>query len=104
MTLIAVDGADVVPQVVTQFNLHAGERADIIVCADQKPGNYLMTAQYDLACFLEKAPAPHMPKVDSCNFWAFLNYAGHTEKPGKAKHKLLGGYHPPSGTGGGAHP
>ena len=46
-----------------QFNLHAGERVDAVVCADQQPGNYLLAAQYDLACFLETAPAPHMPKV-----------------------------------------
>ena len=37
-TLIAVDGADVEPVVVSLFNFHAGERADIVVCADQEPG------------------------------------------------------------------
>jgi iron transport multicopper oxidase len=104
MTLIAVDGADVVPVQVSQFNLHAGERADIVVCADQDPGNYLISAVYDLATFLETAPAPKMPKVDSSKFWAFLNYAGHTEKPGHATKKWLGGYHAPSGTGGGVKP
>jgi iron transport multicopper oxidase len=104
MTLIAVDGADVVPVRLSKLNLHAGERADVVLCADQAPGNYLMTATYDLACFLETAPAPHMPKVDSCKFWAFLNYAGHEEKPGRASQKLLGGYEPPRGTGGGGKP
>jgi len=104
MTLIAVDGADVEPIRLSKFNLHAGERADVVVCADQAPGNYLMTATYDLACFLEKAPAPHMPKVDSCRFWAFLNYAGHDTKPGRASRKFLGGYEPPHGTGGGGKP
>jgi len=104
MTLIAVDGADVEPVKVSQFNLHAGERADVIVCADQEPGNYLMSAEYDLANFLETAPAPRMPKVDSSKFWAFLNYAGHTEKPGRAQKKILGGYNPPPGTGGGLSP
>mmetsp|Transcript_103067 Transcript_103067/g.204615 ORF Transcript_103067/g.204615 Transcript_103067/m.204615 type:complete len:657 (-) Transcript_103067:82-2052(-) len=104
MTLIAVDGADVEPKKVKQFNLHAGERADVVVCADQEPGNYIMTATYDLACFLEHAPAPHMPRVDSCNFWAFLNYKGHNENPGRPSHNLLGGYTPPKGTGGGASP
>ncbi|CAE8634367.1 unnamed protein product, partial [Polarella glacialis] len=78
MTLIAVDGADVVPVQVSSFNLHAGERADIVVCADQEPGNYLMSSIYDLATFLETAPAPKLPRVDSSKFWAFLNYAGHT--------------------------
>mmetsp|Transcript_128974 Transcript_128974/g.401231 ORF Transcript_128974/g.401231 Transcript_128974/m.401231 type:complete len:652 (+) Transcript_128974:34-1989(+) len=104
MTLIAVDGADVVPTKLSQFNLHAGERADIVVCADQEPGNYLMTATYDLACFLETLPAPHMPKVDSCKYWAFLNYKGHDGKAGSASKKLLGGYNPPKGSGGGLSP
>jgi len=104
MTLIAVDGADVEPVVISSFNLHAGERADIVVCADQEPGNYLMTAVYDLATFLETAPAPRLPKVDSSKYWAFLNYAGHNFRPGKATKKLLGGYNPPAGTGGGASP
>jgi len=104
MTLIALDGADVEPILLSQFNLHAGERADVVVCADQIPGNYLMSAVYDLASFLEKAPAPHMPKVDSSKFWSFLNYRGHTELPGKASHKFLGGYNPPPGTGGGKNP
>lgn len=104
MTLIALDGADVQPIKLSQINLHAGERADVVVCADQEEGNYLMSAVYDLATSLETAPAPNMPKVDSSKFWAFLNYKGHTDKPGKAKHKFLGGYEPPAGTGGGKNP
>jgi len=104
MTLIAVDGADVEPVKVSTFNLHAGERADVVVCADQPAGNYLISAVYDLATFLETAPAPKMPKVDSSKFWAFLHYAGHTAKPGRATKKLLGGYNPPPGSGGGLSP
>lgn len=104
MTLIAVDGADVVPVMVSSFNLHAGERMDVIVCANQTPGNYLISAVYDLATFLETAPSPNMPKVDTSKFWAFLNYEGHSDEPGKASHKILGGYNPPAGTGGGASP
>jgi len=104
MTLIAVDGADVEPVLVSQFNLHAGERADVVVCANQAPGNYLMSAVYDLATFLETAPAPRLPRVDSSKYWAFLHYRGHGGKPGGASKKLLGGYDPPAGTGGGAAP
>merc|ERR1719379_1256689 len=104
MTLIAVDGADVHPTVVSTFNLHAGERADVVVCANQEPGNYAIQAVYDLATFLETAPAPHMPKVDSSKFWAFLNYKGHNEEPPHAKKKFMGGYDAPAGTGGGANP
>lgn len=101
MTIIAVDGADTVPAMVSRFNLHAGERIDVVLCADQAPGNYLVAAEYDLATFLEKLPAPSMPKVDSARFWAFLHYKGHTERPGFATHNPLGGYSPPKGTGGG---
>lgn len=104
MTLIAVDGIDVEPIKLSKFNLHAGERFDVIVCADQVPGNYVIEAVYDLACFLETAPAPHMPKVDSCKYWSFLSYEGHQDLPGKASRKLLGGYNAPKGTGGGAKP
>merc|ERR1719181_86873 len=89
---------------VSLFNLHAGERVDVVVCADQEPGNYLVSSVYDLATFLETAPAPRLPKVDSSKYWAFLNYAGHNFRPGKATKKLLGGYNPPAGTGGGASP
>merc|ERR1719230_2038507 len=52
MTLIAVDGADVEPVVLSQFNMHAGERMDVVVCANQEPGSYVMEANYDLANFL----------------------------------------------------
>merc|ERR1719424_642937 len=104
MTLIAVDGADAEPIMLSTFNLHAGERADIVVCADQEPGNYLMSGVYDLATFLEDAPAPKLPKVDSSKYWAFLHYKGQPAPKGKATKKLLGGYNAPAGDGGGASP
>merc|ERR1712176_1251827 len=104
MLMIAVDGQDVEPVNVSKFNLHAGERVDIVVCANRDPGNYLITADYDLADFLETAPAPKLPKVDSAKYWAFLHYDGHNDKPGKASKKVLGGYNAPKGTGGGANP
>lgn len=104
MTLIAVDGQDIEPTLVTQFNLHAGERADVVLCANQKPGNYVIEANYDLANFLETAPAPHMPKVDSSKFWVFLHYDGQSVPTTKKTHKILGGYDPPKGTGGGEKP
>ncbi len=52
MTLIAKDGGDLEPLQVTSFNMHLGERYDVIVCADQEPGNYLISARYDYACTL----------------------------------------------------
>ena len=44
LELRQVDGADVEPVVVSKFNLHAGARADVVVCADQEPGNFRMSA------------------------------------------------------------
>merc|ERR1711920_119039 len=108
LTIIAIDGKDVEPKMVSQFDLHAGERVDAVVCADQTPGNYLIQADYDLADFLEIAPAPKMPRVDSSKFWAFLNYAGYSKLPRKMSRKFLypiiKGYSTPKGTGGGAKP
>jgi len=53
MTLISLDGAyDIEPLAVSAVNLHLGERADVVLCADQKPGNYLINATYDYACSL----------------------------------------------------
>ena len=40
MTLLALDGVDVEPLQITTLNLHIGERADVLVCANQRPGYY----------------------------------------------------------------
>jgi FtsP/CotA-like multicopper oxidase with cupredoxin domain len=50
MKLIALDGEDVVPIDISEINMHIGERADVIVCADQKPGYYPIEMHYDYAC------------------------------------------------------
>ena len=52
MLLISKDGSDLKPINVTSFNMHLGERYDVVVCADQDPGNYLISAKYDYACSL----------------------------------------------------
>ena len=52
MTLISTDGVDVKPIQVSAVNLHLGERADTLICANQEPGNYLITFRYDYACSL----------------------------------------------------
>ena len=53
MTLVSLDGGyDVAPLQVRRFNLHLGERVDAILCADQQPGNYLVTAQVKAAACL----------------------------------------------------
>mmetsp|Transcript_39996 Transcript_39996/g.84538 ORF Transcript_39996/g.84538 Transcript_39996/m.84538 type:complete len:1210 (+) Transcript_39996:40-3669(+) len=108
-TLIAVDGQDVYPMPVREFNLHTGERYDTIFCADQKPGNYLVNATYDLSCQLVASsvgfgkdmlvPFVPLPPVDSCWFYAFIKYKGHDEVPINANPAQHGGW--PEGTGGG---
>eukprot|EP00316_Scyphosphaera_apsteinii_P023189 CAMPEP_0119316454 /NCGR_PEP_ID=MMETSP1333-20130426/39666_1 /TAXON_ID=418940 /ORGANISM="Scyphosphaera apsteinii, Strain RCC1455" /LENGTH=617 /DNA_ID=CAMNT_0007322101 /DNA_START=101 /DNA_END=1954 /DNA_ORIENTATION=- len=96
MTLVSLDGGyDVVPVQVSRFNLHLGERVDVIMCADQQPGNYLIHAQYDYACALTKGHfvPPGFTVVPSCDFYAYLHY----ETAGQIPSSL-------SGSGGGSHP
>lgn len=95
MTLISLDGVDVEPIQVTEVNLHLGERADTIICADQEAGNYLITLNYDYACSLEEGNfiPPGFSPVPSCRFYGYLNYKGHNESPKDTK-----------GTGGGKNP
>jgi len=97
MTLVSVDGGyDVRPTAVRRFNLHLGERADTILCADQPAGNYLIHAQYDYACALTRGHfvPPGFHPVPSCDFYAYLHYEGHAERFPRDL----------NGTGGGAHP
>jgi len=95
MTLISLDGVDVVPIQVSAVNLHLGERADTVICADQEPGNYLITLTYDYACSLTKGNfiPPGFSVVPNCRFYGYLNYKGHNEVP-----------HDLKGTGGGKNP
>jgi FtsP/CotA-like multicopper oxidase with cupredoxin domain len=96
MTLVSLDGGyDVKPVQVRRFNLHLGERVDVILCTDQEPGNYLITAEYDYACNLRKGNfiPPGFHAVPACSFHAYLHYEGQDTEP-----KNL------SGTGGGVHP
>ena len=99
MTLVSLDGVDVEPTMITTLNMHIGERADVIVCANQKPGYYPMELMYDYACSLTPGHfiPPGFHPVSSCKFYAFLHY--------NKKFELL--YGPPTspkGTGGGANP
>merc|ERR1719163_933231 len=97
MTLVALDGVDVNPIQITTLNLHIGERADVIVCADQDPGYYPMEMMYDYACTLTPGHfiPPGFHPVTSCKFYGFLHYAG--------EHELMyGPPNSPEGTGGGA--
>lgn len=49
MTLLALDGSNVKPIQIRSFNLHLGERVDVVVCANQEKGAYLVNATYDYA-------------------------------------------------------
>jgi len=95
MTLISLDGVDVKPIQVTEVNMHLGERADTIICADQEPGNYLITLDYDYACSLTPGNfiPPGFSPVPACKFYGYLNYKGHNDVPTDTK-----------GTGGGKNP
>jgi len=95
MTLISTDGVDVKPIRVSAVNLHLGERADTLICANQEPGNYLITFRYDYACGLLPGNfiPPGFSPVPQCEFYGYLNYKGHNDIPKNTK-----------GTGGGAHP
>ena len=93
---VSLDGAyDVEPILVKSFNIHLTERYDVILCADQEPGNYLINATYDYACAL--TPGHFIPPgfgvVPTCHFFAFLHYAGADETPRTLE-----------GTGGGLSP
>jgi FtsP/CotA-like multicopper oxidase with cupredoxin domain len=104
MTLIAKDGHEIKPMLVTSFNMHLGERYDVIVCADQEPGNYLISGTYDYACTLTPGNfiPPGFSPVPACEFYAFLHYKGHNEKP-KNQHGSPN-QRPPLGSGGGRNP
>merc|ERR1719498_2874 len=105
MTLLAIDGEDVKPIEINAFNMHLGERYDVRICADQEPGNYLVTATYDYACALVEGHfiPPGFSAVPACKFYAFLNYKGHNEVP---KAPWFSNHHnnAPAGTGGGKNP
>jgi len=100
MTLVSLDGGyDVKPVQVRRFNLHLGERVDVILCTDQEPGNYLIHAQYDYACALVKNKStshfipPGFDAVPTCDFYAYLHYESEEEFPSDLH-----------GTGGGKNP
>jgi len=101
MTLIALDGVPVRPLQITTLNMHIGERADVIVCADQEEGYYPMEMTYDYACSLTPGHfiPPGFHAVSSCNFYAFLKYSGMKRWPFGPKVPSS-----PSGTGGGKNP
>ena len=98
LTLVALDGVPVRPLQISQINMHIGERADVILCADQPKGYYAIEMMYDYACSLTKGHfiPPGFHAVSSCKFYSFLYYSGYKD--------LLGPPTSPKGKGGGAYP
>jgi len=98
-TLVSLDGVDVKPILISSINMHIGERADVVLCADQEPGYYPIELLYDYACTLTPGHfiPPGFHPVSSCRFYAFLHYA-------KQKEIFYGPPKSPEGTGGGANP
>lgn len=107
MTLVSLDGVDVDPLPITSINMHIGERADVIFCADQDPGYYKMEFKYDYACTLEPGHfiPPGFHPVKACAFYGMLHYANEREFPfysaPSVPGKTMSKGH---GTGGGAKP
>jgi iron transport multicopper oxidase len=98
LTLLAVDGTEVSEVDVSSIVLHAGERYDFKLCANQKKGAYAITAEAPEFCDAEYLKRTGAPKPESCTFQAFLQY-----------HNVLGSATIPKGpnakgTGGGANP
>lgn len=57
LTLVELDGNEVAPQPgLRGVYLNIGQRASVLVTADQRPGNYLMRASLPQTCFLPYAP------------------------------------------------
>jgi len=107
MTMISVDGADVKPVQVRSFNIHNGERTDVVMCADQEEGFYKVTATYDYGCTMLEGKAftpPGFHPVKACKWYAFIHYKG-TKTPLPKKHiPWPPHYEEPAGTGGGSRP
>jgi FtsP/CotA-like multicopper oxidase with cupredoxin domain len=97
-TLVALDGVPVRPLLISEINMHIGERADVILCANQKPGYYPIEMNYDYACALTPGHfiPPGFHAVSSCKFYSFIHYAGFKGLLGPPSH--------PKGEGGGANP
>ena len=85
-----------------RFNLHLGERVDVILCTKgHAPGNYLIHAQYDYASALTKGHfvPPGFHRVPSCDFYGYLHYEGEAERFPRDLNGTGGGSHPASTSG-----
>lgn len=109
LTLLALDGVDVNPIEVSDVKVHLGARADVRFCTDQAPGNYIVNATYDMACYLTKdhIKPPGFDYCDACHFWGVMRYSSCdqincAEVKHNPKEPWIGGA--PIGTAGGMTP
>lgn len=80
MTLLAVDGTEVVSQDVSSVVLHAGERYDLKLCASQSRlttgKEFAIMAEAPELCDETYLHRTGQPAPDTCRFEARLKYAG----------------------------
>eukprot|EP01062_Namystynia_karyoxenos_P062319 TRINITY_DN55211_c0_g1_i1.p1 TRINITY_DN55211_c0_g1~~TRINITY_DN55211_c0_g1_i1.p1 ORF type:complete len:1309 (+),score=407.23 TRINITY_DN55211_c0_g1_i1:86-4012(+) len=76
MSVIAADGRDVVPVEVSSLTVYGGERYDVVVCAKQKKGTYVITASSPDACSAPAAALRGQPPAQQCSFYAAWRYHG----------------------------
>jgi iron transport multicopper oxidase len=78
--LLAVDGADVVPVELSSLALHAGERYDVLLCADQKRAlgkrRFEITASAGELCDPVFLARGGFPAPETCFFRAVLEHVG----------------------------
>jgi FtsP/CotA-like multicopper oxidase with cupredoxin domain len=98
LKLLAVDGTEVSETDLSSITLHAGERYDFQLCANQPKGSYAISADAYEFCEASYLKRTGEPRPASCHFQAFLRYKGvfGTSKLPTGKDA--------KGTGGGASP
>ncbi|KAI1492621.1 hypothetical protein F5X96DRAFT_677585 [Biscogniauxia mediterranea] len=79
LTVVELDGVEVEPIAGQRgVYLNLGQRASVLVAADQRPGNYHIRATLPRTCFLPYAPYTSAGLADSAGYAArgVLSYAG----------------------------
>ena len=94
MEIVSIDGADVEPMKVKSFTFAQATRVDAIICADNDPGDYIITGTYLLGC-----PLVFLGKSKTCSYQAALHYMNYYGPPPMDPPAPQG---PIDGTGGGS--
>jgi FtsP/CotA-like multicopper oxidase with cupredoxin domain len=80
LSLLAVDGTDVTPLEVSSVSLHAGERYDFQLCANQgglfRNGDFTILAEAPELCEAEYLERTGHKAPETCSFQATLQYKG----------------------------